>query len=120
MDAFLAIIVASFIIIMMQNFFNLNLTNAQEFGVESGVRTEAIRIGSLMNNFFAVHVSDTDYLILESKIPLFSETLDADIWKSQGDTSVTIRVAYKGTIYTASYPVIAQISYDPDTRKVTA
>ena len=79
LDAFMAIIIASFIIIMMQNYFDLSFDDAQEFGVQSSVRNEAMRIGSLMNNFYTVHVSDTDYLVLDNTISIFGETLQADI-----------------------------------------
>jgi len=120
LDAFLAIMIMLFIVFWMQNFFNLVYENAQDFGVQVTLSTEAMRVGSMMNSFYATNPSPTDYLQLNSSITVFGDKLDCRVTKPRGDANVTIVATYKGTKYNASYPVALQVNYDPLNQKVIA
>ena len=119
LDAFLAIMIMLFVIFWMQNFFSLSYENSQDFGVQSALDSEALRVGSMMNTFFASNPTAGDYLLLNSSVTLFGEEIFSSITKSQGYAIVYINASYKSVSYNASYPVIAQIRYDPISQKVT-
>ncbi len=119
LDAFLAIMIMLFVIFWMQNFFSLSYENSQEFGVQSTLNSEAMRVGSMMNTFFASNPTPEDYLLLNSSVAVFGDEIFCSITKPQGYATVTINASYKFTLRNSSYPVIAQIKYNPVSQKVS-
>ena len=119
LDAFLAIMIMLFVIFWMQNFFSLSYENSQEFGAQSTLNSEALRVGSMMNTFFATNPIPGDYLLLNSSVALFGEEILCSINKTQGYANVTVNASYKSVSRNSSYPVIAQIKYDPVSQKVS-
>lgn len=119
LDAFLALMIMLFVIFWMQNFFTLSYENSQDFGVQSTIDSEALRVGSMMNTFFATNPVPGDYLLLNSSAALFGEEIFCSITKSQGYATVTLNASYKSVGRNSSYPVVAQIKYDPISQKVS-
>ena len=117
-DAFLAITLMLFIAFWMQNFFTIQFDSSQEFGVKSGVSAEAIRIGSIMNSFYATSPTLADYLTLTDTLKIFGGTMDVSLDKDPTDLNVTVNVTYNGVDYNSSYPVIKQVNYDKQNQKV--
>ncbi len=109
-----------FVIFWMQNFFSLSYENSQEFGVQSTLNSEAMRVGSMMNTFFASSPAPEDYLLLNSSVAVFGDEIFCSIIKPQGYATVTINASYKFILRNSSYPVISQIKYNPVSQKVSA
>jgi len=105
LDAFLAILVMLFIVLWLQNFSNLNMSNQQEFGVNIGLKSEAIRVGSTINSFFAADPNSYDYVIVNSSIPIFGNTLYVFLDKPQLYASIFLNTTYNNTAYSSSYPI---------------
>jgi hypothetical protein len=120
MDAFLAITVMLFIAFWLQNFFNLNFSNSQDYGVQAQLKAEAARVGTIMNSFFATNPSAQDYIIVSSSIMAFTENLSVVIAKSPLAANVMLTTEFNGINYSSSYPVAKKLSYDGVTQKVTA
>jgi len=116
-DAFIAITIMLVISLWLQNFFNLNFQNSNEFGVQSQLKMKAIKVGSAMNSFFAIDPSPYDYMILNDTMTLFGGKSDISIQKS--GTSVEASTVYADATYASNYSVASQIKYDPVSKKVT-
>jgi len=116
-DAFLAITVMLVISLWLQNFFNLNLQNSNDFGIQAGLNMKAVRAGSIMNSFFAIDPSPRDYLILNDTIKVLGNNLDVLLYKS--GANVLASTIYNGVTYRSNYSVASQIKYDPVSKKVT-
>lgn len=120
LDAFLALMIMLFVIFWMQNFFSLSYENSQDFGMQVTMNLEAIRVGSMMNSFFATNPTPSDYLLLNSSIDIFGDRLECTITKPASYPNVTMNTTYKENQYNSSYPVIAQVGYDRTSQKVSA
>ena len=119
LDAFLALMIMLFVVFWMQNFLSLSYGNSQDFGVQIMVDSEAMRVGSIMNAFFATNPTTKDYITLNSSVAVFGENLTCTITKNQGVAKVDIETVYRGVKFNSSYPVIGQIKYDQVNQKVS-
>jgi hypothetical protein len=117
LDAFFAIMLMLSISLLMQNFFNLNFQDSNEFGTQAGINMEAVEAGSVMNSFFAIDPSPYDYMILNGTIRGFDGDSDVSIQKSGALAEVS--VIYGGVTYYSEYPVASQVKYNPSSQKVT-
>ena len=104
-DALIAIISIFFLFVWLQNSIFFNLSNANEFGIQAEVKSEAISVGSQMNSFYASRPNSSDYVIINDSIKIFSAVVDPIIYKDLTATNVTVLAVYNLTAFNSTYPV---------------
>ncbi len=117
LDAFIAITMMLFVIIWLNNFFNINLNSSENYGMQLEINMKAIRAGSIMNSFYAIDPSPSDYLLLNDSAKGFNGTTTVSIDKT--GTVVKVNTTYNSVPYNSTYPVVSDLKYDAISQKVT-
>lgn len=118
-DAFIAIMLSIVIVFILQSYFNLNLDAAKEYGPQLSLKTEAVRVGSAMNSFYAIDPLVGDYLVISSSLKTFDGDVTPIVTKSKDLTIMTVVANLGDEQISSTYPVVDCLKYDQITGKVS-